>query len=139
MNHPILSLLSALLLGTMVSLPACSTVNSTERAAPTATRQVVLDRRVVTDLNLNDSARVVGVNQAQIPDGSLKVQVELLNTTASSCAIRYTFEWFDAQGVLMPTATSSWLFRRIQGGESVFLVGIAPNPTAKDFLFKLIK
>jgi uncharacterized protein YcfL len=128
-----------LLLLATIGLGGCNTVNSTERSNPATQRKMVSDRRIVSDLYLDDHARVVGLSQANTPDGFIKVQVELFNPSSVSCNFRYTFEWFDEQGMLMSTATPSWFPRRILGGESMFITGFAPTTTAKDFQFKMVK
>ena len=122
----------------LLGLPACSTVNSTEHATPQAPRQMVSDKRVVTDNYLNDHARIVAVNESHTPTGLLQVQVEVLNTKHSACHFRYTFEWLGASGMLLPTSTPSYISRHIQGGESMLIQDVAPAPEARDFRLKLI-
>ncbi len=118
-------------------LTACaSTVNTVERAAPVGQRQMVNDKRVITDAGLNRAVRIVGVNEA--PGEFLKIQVELLNTTSSLKSFNYRFEWFDANGVQVNSPTSTYIPRQIEGKESIFLSALAPTPAAKDFRLKLI-
>lgn len=118
-------------------LSACSTVNTVERAAPMGQRQMVNDRRIITDAGLNRGVRIVGVNEA--PGEFLKVQVELLNTTSSVKSFSYRFEWFDANGVQVNTPTATAISRQIEGKESLFISSVAPTPTAKDFRLKLLE
>ncbi len=113
-----------------------STVNTVERAAPVGQRQMVNDKRIITDSGLNRGVRIVAVNEA--PGEFLKVQVELLNTTGSLKSFNYRFEWFDANGVQVNPSASTYLPRQIEGKESIFISGIAPTPSAKDFRLKLI-
>ena len=114
-----------------------STVNTVERAAPIGQRQMVNDKRIITDAGLNRGVRIVGVNEA--PGEFLKVQVELLNTTGSLKSFNYRFEWFDANGVQVNTPTSTYIPRHIEGKESIFISALAPTPSAKDFRLKLIE
>lgn len=118
-------------------LTACSTVNTVERATPVGQRQMVNDKRIITDAGLNRATRIVGVNE--VPGEFLKIQVELLNTTSSLKSFNYRFEWFDANGVLVNTPTSTYLPRQIEGKESIFISAVAPTPTVKDFRLKLIE
>lgn len=113
-----------------------STVNTVERAAPVGQRQMVNDKRIITDAGLNRGVRIVGVNEA--PGEFLKVQVELLNTTSSLKGFNYRFEWFDANGVQVNNSASTHLPRQIEGKESIFISAVAPTPAAKDFRLKLI-
>lgn len=113
-----------------------STVNTVERGVPGGQRQIVSDKRIITDAGLNRGASIVGVNE--VPGEFLKVQVELLNTTSSLKSFNYRFEWFDANGVQVNTPTSTYLPRQIEGKESIFISALAPTPSAKDFRLKLI-
>jgi uncharacterized protein YcfL len=122
----------------MLVLTGCSTVNTYERAQPVARKQMADDKRVVTDASLNRNVNVVGINETTISTGFTKVQVELFNKTSSPYSFRYHFDWFDAQGMLVQTPTSSWIDRNIQGKETMDIISIAPTETAKDFSLKLI-
>jgi uncharacterized protein YcfL len=115
----------------LVLLTACaSTVNTVERAVPIGQRQMVNDKRVITDAGLNRAVRIVGVNEA--PGEFIKVQIELLKS------FNYRFEWFDANGVQVSSPTASYIPRQIEGKESIFISAVAPTPSAKDFRLKLI-
>jgi len=114
-----------------------STVNTVERAAPAGQRQMVSDKRIITDAGLNRAVRIVGVNEA--PGEFLKIQVELLNTTSSLKSFNYRFEWFDANGIQVNSPTSTAISRQIEGRESIFIGAVAPLPAAKDFRLKLIE
>ncbi|MDB6028153.1 MAG: hypothetical protein JWM68_4376 [Verrucomicrobiales bacterium] len=129
--------LFASLLG--VSMAACTTVNTVERAQPVAQKQMIADKRVLTDAGLARGASIVGVNESSTPDGFLKVQVEILNRTRSLKHFSYRFEWFDQNGMLVNTPTSTSIPRQIEGQESLFITAIAPTPLAKDFRVKLIE
>ncbi len=121
----------------LVLLSACSTVNTVERAEPVGQRQMVNDKRIITDASLNRAVRIVGVNET--PGEFLKVQIELQNTTRSLKSFNYRFEWFDANGMQVNTPTSTYIPRQIEGKESLFISAVAPTPTAKDFRVKLIE
>ena len=122
----------------VVALTGCTTVNTVERAQPIAQKQMTDDKRVITDSDLNRNVSVVGINEATIGTGFTKVQVELLNKTSSPYSFRYHFDWFDGQGMLVQTPTSSWIDRSIQGKETIDVISIAPTENAKDFRLKLI-
>lgn len=122
-----------------LSLAACTTVNSVERAQPVAQRQIVSDKRVLTDPSLSSSASIVGVNESTTADGLLKVQVELFNRTRSLKHFSYRFEWFDQNGMLVNTPGSIAVPRQIEGQESLFISAVAPTPAVKDFRVKLIE
>ena len=116
---------------------ACQSVNSTERAYPHAQPQRVRDHRVITDGILNAHAHIISVYESQTPTGLLQIQVQVTNKTNTPWEFRYTFEWYDAQGMLLPTTTPSLTHKRILGGEKVSLQAVATDPNAKDFRFKI--
>jgi len=117
-------------------LTACSTVNTVERAEPVGQRQMVNDKRIITDAGLNRAVRIVGVNET--PGVLLKVQIELQNTTSSLKRFNYRFEWFDTTGMQVSTA-ASYKPRQIEGKENLFISDVAPTLAAKDFRLKLIE
>jgi uncharacterized protein YcfL len=140
MKRPITSEVFCLCLLTGAALlPGCTTVNTVERAQPGAQRDLVADKRILTDASLNRRARIVGVNQSTGPGGLLKVQVEVLNTTRSLQTFSYRWEWFDETGTIIETPTSTAVSRQIEGKESLFITGVAPKESAKDFRLKLIE
>lgn len=120
-------------------LPGCTTVNTVERAQPITEREMLADKRVLTDAGLNWRVRIVSVNQSSGPGGLLKVQVEVLNTTRSLQNFSYRWEWLDETGTIIDTPTSTAVSSQIEGKESLFLTGMAPKETAKDFRLKLIE
>ena len=124
--------------GLLLLHTACSTVNTIEPAQPVAQRQMLSDKRIITDTGVYGSVRPVGINVATVSTGFLKIQVEVQNLSSSAQGFAYRIEWFDANGMIVHTPTSVWIDRQIQGGETLALTGIAPTETAKDFRIKFI-
>jgi uncharacterized protein YcfL len=122
----------------LVCLTGCDTVNTVERAQPTAQKQMTDDKRIITDAGLNRKVNIVGINETAISTGFTKVQVELFNKSRSPYSFSYHFEWFDGQGMLVQTPTSSWIDRTIQGKETLDIIAVAPTETAKDFRVKFL-
>jgi uncharacterized protein YcfL len=120
-------------------LTACrTTVNTVEPAQPAGERQMIQDKRILTDRSLSRSVSIVGVNQGPTAGGLLQVQVEVLNTTRSVKRFNYRFEWFDEAGMQFTSGTA-YLPKLIEGKESVMLKSVAPNPRCRDFRLKLIE
>jgi uncharacterized protein YcfL len=133
------SFFRSLSIGAAIALvTGCTTVNSVELAQPMGRKQIVEDKRVVTDLGLNRRAKIVSVNESAGPGGLLKVQVEVLNITRSAQAFHYKFEWFDEHSNLIESPASTFVLKHVEGRESVFLGATAPNSSAKDFRLKLV-
>jgi uncharacterized protein YcfL len=127
------------LAGALAALTACNpkTINTVGPAAPVGQRQMLDDKRILTDASLNRAVRIVGLNEAVEPGGVLRVQVELQNMTRKPRLFSYRFEWFDARGMQLSSPQSTAISRQIEGRESLFLSGIAPSPDIKDFRLKL--
>ena len=125
----------------LVGLCGCTTtVNTVERADPAGRRQMVDDKRIITDASLNRKASIVGVNQGMTPGGLLKIQVELLNLRRALKRISYQFEWFDADGMQVNSPANAALTPlSLEGKESVFISSVAPSPLCKDFRLKLLE
>ena len=125
--------------GILLLQTACTTVNTIEPAQPVAHRQMLSDKRVITDTGLYGRVRPIGINVATVSTGFLKIQLEVENLSSSAQAFAYRVEWFDANGMIVETPMSIWIDRRIQGGETLSLTALAPNVTAKDFRIKMIE
>jgi uncharacterized protein YcfL len=126
-----------LLAVSLLPLGACSTINSTQRADPVGHANIVADKRIITDGDVDRYARIVSVNETNLPGDILKVQVILQNHTSFQQIILCKFEWFDLSGNLVPTVMSTWQTRTLEGKESIAVVAVAPTPQAKDFKLKL--
>lgn len=124
--------------GLMVVGAGCrESINMTERANPVGRKQVVQDRRVITDGSLAEMANVVAVNEGRTPDGLLKIQVEVVNTSRQSKNFFYRFEWLDQDGMIVNPAANGYIETQIIGGESRMLTGIAPQKDVVDFRLKM--
>jgi len=130
---------ACLLASTLFVFTSCTTVNTVERATPIGTKQVIADKRVITDLTLNKKVSIVGMNEGVTPGGFLQVQIEVLNRKNSMQAFNYRFEWFDTNGMLVDTPTSVWIPRQLEGQETLTITAVAPTTTAKDFRVKFME
>ena len=124
--------------GILLLHTACSTVNTIEPAQPVAQRQMLSDKRIITDTGLYGSVRPVGINVATVSTGFLKIQVEVQNLSSGTQSFAYRIEWFDANGMIVHTPLTTWIDRQILGGETLSVTAIAPTETAKDFRIKFI-
>jgi len=138
MKYTSLFIISLAVATTAVFLSGCATVNTIEPAQPVAQREMLSDKRVITDTGLYGRVRPVGINVSTVSTGFLKVQIEVQNLSSRAQSFAYRIEWFDVNGMTLPTPTTVWIDRQIQGGESLMLTGIAPTETAKDFRVNFI-
>lgn len=130
-----------LVIGTVVVLTftGCKTVNTLEPAQPAAQREMLSDKRVITDSSLNRSVRILGVNQVTGPAGFLKIQVDLLNTTSSRQLFSYRVEWFDENAMIIELPTKTAIPRTLEGRETISITATAPTPRAKDFRIQFLE
>ncbi|MFN3531491.1 MAG: YcfL family protein [Candidatus Brocadia sp.] len=133
------SMLSVGLLISTATLYSCTTVNTVERETPVGTKQMIADKRVITDSTLNKKVNIVGLNEGITKGGFLQVQIEVLNRKNSMQDFSYRFEWFDMNGMQVDTPTSVWIPRQIEGQETMTITAVAPTTTAKDFRVKFIE
>ena len=131
-------LVLALAAGALAFAGCTTTVNSVENTQKVGSSLVITDTRVVTDTDLARSVAVVAVNTITTPAGFLKVQVQLKNHTFSRKNFLYRFEWFDINGMQVNNIVSASIPEEIEGGETKFINGLAPNPDCKDFRLKFI-
>ncbi len=118
-------------------LGGCTAVNMFERAEGQARPQMTDYKRIISDGELDNYARVVDINQTTV-GGLLKVQAKLLNTSAAERKIRYKFVWLDARGMEIPSVNSNWNVLELSSAEAVFISSVAPAPNAADFILKLL-
>ena len=128
----------ALAMGVAALAGCTTTVNSVENTQKIEQPLVVNDTRVITDTSLGRSVDIVAVNTITTPAGLLKAQVQLKNHTFSRQSFLYRFEWFDINGMQVNNVVSASLPEQIEGGETKFISGLAPNPDCKDFRLKFI-
>ncbi len=117
----------------------CTTVNTAENAQPVAQRQMLPDRRVITDSSLNRHVNILGINTTTGPGGFLKIQVELQNNSRFQHNFTYRVEWFDENGMLIDLPTTAALPRSIEGKETMTISATAPTDRAKDFRIKFLE
>jgi uncharacterized protein YcfL len=133
------SLLLAACAAATLSLSGCTTVNTIEPAQPTAQREMLSDKRVITDQSLGRRIRLLGVNTATGVGGFLKIQVELQNTSRSRQSFTYRVEWFDENGMIITQPTRTALPQSLEGKETASITATAPTERAKDFRIKFLE
>jgi len=137
-NNPLL--LAGAACGAALFLGGCgATMNTLGPADTVAQRQMVSDKRLITDTSLHNRVQPVGINTATGPGGFLKIQVELQNTTGSAHNFTYRIEWFDENGMILNSPTTAAIPRHIEGGETVSITATAPTDRAKDFRIKFLQ
>lgn len=135
MKNSILFAAAALIFSTLGS--GCKTgVNAIEPARPTASRDVILDNRIILDRALARHLEIEYLNQAFT--GDLRtIQTNVRNTTGRPIQFQYRYDWFDDEGMQISSPASTWIVRTLEPGEATALTGVAPTPRAADFRFQI--
>lgn len=116
-----------------------TSVNTVEPASQVGQKQMISDKRVLTDQTLNNIVRIVGLNTATGPEGFLKVQVQVENRTRKARSFTYQVEWYDENGMIIESPVNVARPRTIEAREVVSITAIAPTPRAKDFQIKFLE
>jgi len=136
---PVNLLFGASLLATCLVFTGCQTSVNTVSREPPAQRQMVTDKRVITDANLGRKVYVIGVAEAPTAGGVLQIQVEVWNRTGSAQRFNYWFEWFDSNGMQVNPTSTAKIPCLLEGGETRLLSSVAPTPLCKDFRVKFME
>lgn len=125
-------------LAILILLSGCRSATGTvERAQPIGTPQGVEDKRVMPDMSLRGKIAIIQVNEGIVSGDLTKAQVIIRNRKSSSITINYAWDWYDTNGMLVPSYASAYKPLRLAGDEQKALSTIAPKPTAVDFVLKL--
>ena len=130
---------AALLASVLLTGGCKTTVNTVESAQPTAKKEMVADKRVITDSSLASKVYVVGVNEAKTPGGLIQIQLEVVTQTSSRQRFTYHVQWFDAAGMQLSSTTAAILPCVIEGKETRYLSAVAPHPACKDFRVQFLE
>lgn len=72
-------------------------------------------------------------------DGFLRVQVELRNKSTLKQVVKYKYEWFNENGMMVAETDSTWVEAALFPGETSSFLGTAGSKNATDFRFKVMK
>ncbi len=113
-------------------------VNTTVAAEPEGKPETIEDARLIWDEDLAKAVQLVGLIEGKAPNGFKKVEAELFNAAGRRLAVRYRFEWFDAEGFAVDSAMDEFRDRALLSGERARISAIAPNTRAVDFQLEII-
>lgn len=121
-----------------VLLVGCAaSVNTIENADAGAGKQLLNDRRIVSDSGTLDMATPLEVRTGTTPDGTImRVQLELMNRTRDIGRVWYLVEWYDEQGLKIEVP-AAWKQLNIQPAKIESVTAVAPNAAARDFRISL--
>jgi len=91
---------------------------------------------VVNNPSLADDIQIVKLYTDFVGD-LMRATVTLVSKDSDTQSVKYSFGWFDEQGVELDMDSRPWLSLVLYGNETKTVQGIAPNPSAKKFKIKL--
>lgn len=140
-RHSNWALLAACLIGSLL-ISGCARwqprVNTTQEAEREGTPQQIEDARLIWDKDLAKAVQLIGLIEGTAPNGLKKIEAELFNATRQRMAIRYRFEWFDAEGFAVAAPMDGFRDRALLSGERTRITAVAPNAQAIDFELEII-
>lgn len=120
----------AVLMG--AALTACNTANTTQSGSARFGSNVHFDR-IVSNCWLNYKANVVGVREGTVNDNIKQVAVDVYSDQATTQRFNYKFDWFDAGGLPIASATSTMTSITIEPKQTLTLTSVAPTPSASQW------
>ena len=121
----------------VILLTGChNSVNSTVRANGRMQPSYVQHKNIQTDSSLSKKIHILNVAEDLVSGNILRAQVIVQNSRKKSITFHYKFEWYDANGIIIPSTIKLWRSFHLRGAESLPVVGIAPSPNAVDFVLK---
>lgn len=124
----IVSLIGAAALS--AALGACSTVNTTTAAGPANPDGTVPFTQVITNGWLNAKTNIVKIRESTVNGDMKRVAVEVYNDRVTTQRFSYRFDWADASGMPVRSATESIKSVTIQAKETIPITTVAPSPQA---------
>ena len=124
--------LAALALVSGCASPVENTVTALQPVGVSATidtAHVINDRRL--------GIFVSDIRETVAPNGIRKLSIDFTNSRNSDRQGYYKIEWYDANGMDMPSSLSFWKRFRLEGRGTITEAATAPSVNAADFKIKL--
>lgn len=121
---------SVLACAASLALAACNTANTTRPLGPARADGTVPFEQIVTNGWLNYKANIVSVREGTVNGDMKRVAVDVYSDQLTSQRFSYRFDWFDAAGMPVQSATSSLTSVTIKPKETITLTSVSPAPAA---------
>ncbi|MFM7052051.1 MAG: DUF1425 domain-containing protein [Planctomycetota bacterium] len=121
---------SVLACAASLALAACNTANTTRPLGPARGDGTVPYEQIVTNGWLKSKANIVGVREGTVNGDMKRVAVDVYSDQLTSQRFSYRFDWFDAAGMPVQSATSSLTSVTIKPKETITLTSVSPAPAA---------
>jgi uncharacterized protein YcfL len=115
---------------TLCALAGCNTANTTMASGPANADGSVPFKQIVTNGWLNYKANIVSVREGIVNGDMKRVAVDVYSDQLTTQRFSYRFDWSDAQGMPVQSATASLTSVTIKPKETITLTSVAPSPQA---------
>jgi uncharacterized protein YcfL len=123
-----LSLLGAAALA--CALAGCNTANTTTATGAANADGTVPYKQIVTNGWLKYKANIVAVREGTVNGDMKRVAVDVYSDQLTTQRFSYRFDWSDAAGMPVQSATASLTSVTIKPKETITLTAVAPSPQA---------
>lgn len=93
---------------------------------------------IIEDATLASQVTVVGVEHQMVGE-LMKAHVTIRSNRHRSLMLRYKVSWYDESGVEIDPGSKPYRTAVLPGKDSLSITSMAPNPSAKEFKFRLEK
>ncbi len=130
-----LSSLATLTVIAIVSGCSSPTENTVTALQPVGVSAAIDTAHVITDRKLG--IFVSDIRETVAPNGIRKLSIDFTNSRNSDREGYYKIEWYDADGMDLPSSTSFWKRFKFEGRGTITEAATAPSARAADFKIKL--
>jgi len=123
--------------GALCAAGCVTTVDTVENAEKTYVANEVIRMHVETDAS--QPIKVSNLIDRFAANGFLQIAVEFTNTSSSARTALHQIEWFDQDGMAVPSPLTQWTEIRLAGRDSRQVLFTAPNARARDYRIRIIE
>ena len=124
----------------MITFAMCgcySTVSNIQDSNSKLDQSGIEYNQIHTDRTLRSKVEVTRVNESFVSGNIKKVQAVVSNKSSKKLNVKYSFEWYDENGMSLRSTSSSWKLVFLNGKEEKPIQSVAPSEKAVDFKLKL--
>lgn len=112
------------------ALAGCNTANTVVSTGTLNPDGTVAYRQITTNGWLRYKANIVGVRESTVSGDIRRVAVDVYSDQLTTQRFSYRFEWSDADGMPVRSATAAMTSVTIKPKETITITSVAPAPTA---------
>lgn len=129
---------TALVSALLVATGACNTANVVRPTGPAAESGPVPYEQIASNGWLRSKANVTAVRETTVSGNLRKVAVDVFSDQLTTQRFSYRFEWLDAAGMPVPSATAAMTSATIEPRMTIALTSVAPAPAATTWRLTLL-